>query len=183
MATKRHKRRKTGKEISSFILCFLCLFVALSFLSALVPIASASIDKSSTMPCCAGKAAGHCDSGIAPKPVPKRTSEPMCGHDNSQSADDAITIVAEPTHTHSEASSSQPAAGEPHSVSKPCKMDCGACSVTSTRQQRRERGIVEQISRLTPSVASYSTFENSRLSCSSNEDWDQISPRGPPAEL
>ena len=180
MATKKRIRHK---KFVKGILCFLCLFVALSFLGALIPIAGASSDASTSMPCCVGKGAGHCDFGIAPKPIPKRTSEPMCGHETSESADDAITIVAEPSHTHSEVSSSQPAARQPHSVSQPCKMDCGACTASATRQQRRERGIVEQISRLTPSLVTHFSFENSQFSFSTNEDWDQISPRGPPAEL
>ena len=173
MATKNHRRLK---QFSQVILCF---FVALSFFSTLVPIAGASSD---TMPCCVGKAAGHCDSGIAPKIIPKPPSEPMCGLHDSDSADDAITIVAEPTHTESNSSSSGPAV-EHHSVSQPCRMDCGACAASSTRQQRRERGTVEPISRLNPSVAAHSIFENLPFSFSSNEDWEQTSPRGPPDRL
>jgi hypothetical protein len=185
MATKRHIRRKTGKEISSLFLRFLCLFVALSFLAALVPIASASIDKSSTMPCCAGKAAGHCDSGIAPKPVARRFSEPMCGLDNSRSANDANTIVAEPTeqeshHSHNQTADKTLHAAESLSPSHPCPMDCGAC-MASSQQQRRERGILQPIAYHIPSVNIDSNYENQPISFSSNENWDQISPRGPPA--
>jgi hypothetical protein len=183
MAAKRHKRRKTNKEISSLILRFLCLFVAVSFLSALVPIASASIDKSSTMPCCAGKA-GHCDSGIAPKPVARRFSEPMCGLDKSESVDDGITIVAEPAkqeshHTHSHTAETTSHAAESLSLSHPCPMDCGACMASSQRQQ--SRGILQPIAYHTPSVNIDSNYETQPFSFSSNENWDQISPRGPPA--
>jgi len=185
MAAKMHKRHKTGKEISSFLLRFLCLFVALSFLAALVPIASASIDKSTTMPCCAGKAAGHCDSGIAPKPVARRFSEPMCGLDNSDSADDANTIVAEPTkqeshHSHSQTADKTLHAAESLSPSHPCPMDCGAC-MASSQQQRRERGILQPLAFHIPSLNIDSNYENQQFSFSSNENWDQISPRGPPA--
>jgi hypothetical protein len=175
MATTKHRMHQ---KLSNGILGLLCFLVALSFFATLVPIAGASND---TMPCCAGKAAGHCDSGIGPKPIPQPPSEPMCGLDNSESADDAITIVAEPAHKHSESSSSQPAAGEPQSVGQPCQMNCGACAASSSRQQRRERGIVEPISRLHPSLATHSIVHNPPFSFSSNEDWDQISPRGPPA--
>src|SRR6185503_12046106 len=113
MATKRHIR---PEKIYKGVLRFLCLFVALSFLTALVPIVSASINKSSTMPCCAGKAAGHCDSGIAPKPIARRFSEPMCGLDNSESANDANTIVAEPTKQESHYSYSQTAETTSHAA-------------------------------------------------------------------
>ena len=166
MATKKHRQ---------FLKGILCLFVALSFLGALVPIAGASKD---TMPCCVGKAAGHCDSGIPAKKISPHTSEPMCGLDNSDSADDAITIVAEPSHKEP---SSSGAAAEADSVSKPCQMECTACAAGTSRQQRRERGIVEPISRLNPSLSTHSIFENLSFSFSSNEDWEHISPRGPPA--
>lgn len=186
MATKTHKRGKTGKEISSFILRFLCLFVALSFLSALVPIASAALDKSSTMPCCAGKAAGHCDSGIAPKPVARRFSEPMCGLDNAESANDGITIVAEPSkeeshHSHSQTADKSSPAAESLSPSHPCPMDCGACMASSQRHQRRERSVLQPIAYHIPSLNIDSNYENHPFSFSSNENWDRISPRGPPA--
>jgi hypothetical protein len=183
MATKRHIR---PEKIYKGVLRFLCLFVALSFLTALVPIVSASIDKSSTMPCCAGKAAGHCDSGIAPKPIPRRFAEPMCGLDNSESANDANTIVAEPTkpeshHSHSQTAETTSHAAESLSLSHPCPMDCGACTASSQRQQRRERGILQPIAYHIPSLNIDSNYENQPISFSSNEDWDQINPRGPPA--
>jgi hypothetical protein len=182
MATKRHIKHKKFWKGG---LRFLCVFVALSFLAVLVPIASASRDKSNTMPCCAGKAAGHCDSGIAPKPIP-RISEPMCGLDNSESADDAITIVAEPSnqeshHSHSQTAETTSHAAESISLNQPCPMDCGACMASSQRQQRRERGILQPVTDHNPSLTIYSRYENQPFSFSSNEDWDQISPRGPPA--
>ena len=175
MATKMHIRHE---KFFKGILCFLCLFVAASFVAPLVPIASASSD---TMPCCVDKAAGHCDSGIAPKKIVQPPPEPMCGLDNSQSADDAndpITIVAEPSHK--ESSSSEPAV-ELDSVSKPCQMECSACAAGTSRQQRRERSIIEPISHLNPSLSTHSIFENLSFSYSSNEDWEHTSPRGPPA--
>src|ERR1051325_5600181 len=131
------------KQLSRAMLCLLCLFVALSFIAPLLPIANASSD---TMPCCAGKA-GHCDSGITPKRVPPPTSEPMCGLKGAAMESDGITIVAEPIHTtfqhsHSrgaQTSSSSPAA-DSASLSKPCHMDCGACATGGSRQQKRGRG-------------------------------------------
>ncbi|HXC69785.1 MAG TPA: hypothetical protein VN644_07405 [Pyrinomonadaceae bacterium] len=173
-----------NKRFSKNSLRFLCLFVAVSFLSVLVPIASASLDKSNTMPCCAGKA-GHCDSGLAAKPAP-RISEPMCGRDHPKSADDANTIVAEPPkqesqHSHSHAAETTSHAAESISLHKPCPMDCGACMASSQRQQRRERGILQPFTYLNPTLVIYSKDENQPFSFCSNEDWDQISPRGPPA--
>ena len=178
MATRKHKRHK------QFGTGFLCFLVALSFFTTLVPIAGASAD-TNAMPCCVGKAAGHCDSGIAAK-KPPQPEEPMCGLHNDSEEDDGITIVAEPTHTESHKasapSSSQPAA-ESASLSQPCRMDCGACLSSSIRQQKRERGLVLATTSQTPSTSTFSSFENSPLLFSSNEDWEQTSPRGPPPAL
>jgi len=173
MAAKKHRRHR---KLFKSSLCFMCFFVAFSFLAALVPIASASLGD--TMPCCAGKT-GHCDSGLAPKKAPPRTSEPLCGLDNSAAADDANTIVAEPLHNHSESSSSGPAA-EPLSIKHPCRMDCGACSTGSSRQQRRDRSIVQPVSSVNASLVAHALVETSPITVSSNENREQTSPRGPP---
>ena len=185
MATRIHIRYK---RFSKAILRFLCLFVALSFLATLVPITSASRDTPNTMPCCVGKAAGHCDSGITPKRVPPPPPEPMCGLDNSEFEDDGITIVAEPSHNESHDSLSQTDettshAAESIAVGQACPMDCGACATSSSRQQRRERGILQPATYHNPSVTTHSKFDNQPLSFSSNEDWKQTSPRGPPSDL
>src|SRR5215212_10968572 len=127
MAAKKHRKHKF---LSLGILCFVCLFVA----SEPFRIVNASLNTPSTMPCCVGKTAGHCESGIAAKKVPPPKSEPMCGLKGAELEDDGITIVAEPvvesqhSHSHSaETSSSQPAA-ESASLSSPCQMDCSACA-------------------------------------------------------
>ena len=170
----RHKR------LSRAMLCFLCFFVALSFIAPLLPIANASSD---TMPCCAGKA-GHCDSGIASKRVPPPTSEPMCGMKGATMEDDGITIVAQPvhtqhSHTNAKTSSSGPAV-DSASLSQPCHMDCGACAAGSARQQKRDRGLLQAIVARTASPMALLQVESQPLFFSSNEDWDRISPRGPP---
>jgi len=159
---------------------FLCFFVALSFFATLAPIASASKD---AMPCCVGKA-GHCDSGIAAKKVPPPPAEPMCGLDNAAAEDDGITIVAEPSHKESHASFSQTAettshAAESTSVSKPCRMECGACAAASSRQQKRERALVVAGHQALTSNPT-SRIEHLPLVFTSNEDWPRINPRGPP---
>jgi hypothetical protein len=170
------------KQLSRAMLCLLCLFVALSFIAPLLPIANASSD---TMPCCAGKA-GHCDSGIAPKRVPPPTSEPMCGLRGATIENDGITIVAEPVHTKAQHSHSRNAetssstAADSASLSQPCHMDCGACATGSSRQQKRERGVVQPSAERTSSPISLLQFESQPLFFLSNEDWDRISPRGPP---
>ena len=170
------------KQLSEGILCFI---VALSFFATLVPISSASND---TMPCCVGKEAGHCDSGIPALKAPPRPAEPMCGLDNSDFEDDGITIVAKPSHKQSHHSFSQTAETTSHvaeskSVSKPCQMECGACAGSSTRQQKRERGIPQPAADHNPSLTILSRFENQPFSFSSSDDWEQTSPRGPPADL
>lgn len=182
MATKKHKMHK---QLSKGILC---LFVALSFLGPLLPISSASSDKANAMACCVGKAAGHCDSGISAKKIPPPPPEPMCGLDNSEFEDDQITIVAEPSHNESHHSFSQTAettshAAESNAVSQPCQMECSACTASSSRQQRRERGIMQPATSHNPSLITHSQFENQSFSFLANADWDQTSPRGPPSHL
>jgi len=174
MATKNLMKHK---QLSRAVLYFLCLFVALSFVAPLLPIANASAD---TMPCCAGKA--HCDSGIAPKRVLPPTSEPMCGLKDATMEDDGITIVAEPVHTtqHSHSRSSSGPAVESASISKPCHMDCGACATAASRQQKRERGVVPSSAERTQSLTVLLQFESQAVFFSSNENWEQTSPRGPP---
>lgn len=182
MKHSRHKRFAIG------IRSLLCLLVALSFTAPLIPIVSAS-SGSSTMPCCAGKA-GHCESGIAPKQVLPPISEPMCGLKEATMEDDGITIVAEPSqtespHSHSqtaETDRSQPAA-ESASLSEPCQMDCGACLGSSTRTQKRERALAQAIALRLSSPTSSDRFKYLSLLFSSNDDWKQTSPRGPPSDL
>src|ERR1700741_3056791 len=128
---------------------FVAITIALSFIATLIPVASASLIKSSTMACCAGKVGGHCDSGIAAKKVPPPKSEPMCGLHGAEMEEDGITIVAQPVaespHSHSrtaETNSSQPAA-ESASLSQPCHMDCASCATGAPRQQKHRRNTVQ----------------------------------------
>lgn len=155
----------------------LCFFVAVSFFATLVPIAGASNEG---MPCCVGKEAGHCDSGIPGETIPPPPPEPMCGLDN-------ITVVAEPSHKQPHDSFSQTEetshAAESNSLGKPCQMECGACAASSSRQQRREKSIGHAATSQNPSLSIHSRFENQPFLFSSNGDWEQTSPRGPPADL
>ena len=159
--------------------------IAVSFFAILVPISSASSDKANAMACCVGKTAGHCDSGIPAKKTPP--PEPMCGLDNSELENDDITIVAKPSqhesHSLSQTAETNSHAAESTSVSKPCQMECGACTASASRQQRRERGIVQPATDHNPSLVVYSRFENQPFFFLSNENWKQTSPRGPPADL
>lgn len=183
MKHNRHKRIANG------VLCFLCIMVALSFTAPLIPIVGAA-SGSSTMPCCKGKA-GHCDSGIAPKQVLPPTSEPMCGLKEATMEDDGITIVAQPSqteshqHSHSpaaETDGSQPAA-ESASLSQPCRMDCGACLASSSRTQKRDRVLAHAIALPLSSPTKTDRFNYLSLPFSSNVDWKQTSPRGPPVNF
>ena len=179
MATQKHKMHKQ-------LLKGMCLLVALSFFATLVQISSASSDKNA-MACCVGKAAGHCDSGISAKEIPPPPPEPMCGLDNSEFEDDKVTIVAEPSHNESHHSFSQTAetshAAESNAVSQPCQMDCSACAASASRQQRRDRGVLQPATSHNPSLITHSQFENQSFSFLANADWDQTSPRGPPSDL
>lgn len=171
----------TGRTLASRLIA---LTIAMSFLAMLLPIAVASANN--TMACCIGKTAGHCESGIAAEKVPEPEPEPMCGLTNPHGEDDGITIVAEPvkndSHHSAETSSSHPAA-ENNSVSRPCEMDCCACAVASSRRQKRDDSPAEFIARLLSSSSTASQFESVSLSVSSNSDWKQTSPRGPPVSL
>lgn len=168
------------KQLSRAALCLLCFFVALSFVAPLLSIANASSD---TMACCVGKA--HCDTGSGPKRVPPPTSELLCGQQEATTADDGITVVAEPvqqhSHIHNTGKSSSSPAADSASLSKPCHMDCGACATGSSRQQKRERGVVQPSAERTALLTLLLQFELQPLHFSSNEDWKQTSPRGPPA--
>jgi len=164
------------------VLIFLCLFVA----AEPFRIANASLDKADTMPCCVGKA-GHCESGIAAKKVPPPKSEPMCGLHGAEMESDGVTIVAEPVvespHSHSqtaETDSSQPSA-ESYSLGQPCHMDCASCAASAARQQKREKSIVQPNRQQTSSVTTLSFYEEQVLLFSSNENWKQVCPRGPPS--
>ena len=177
-----------NKRIAVSIRFLLCLLVALSFTAPLLPIVSAS-SGSSTMPCCADKA-GHCDSGIAPKQVLPPISEPMCGLKEATMEDDGITIVAQPSqtespHSHSqtaETDRSQPAA-ESASLSEPCQMDCSACPASSIRTQKRDRALAPEMALRISSPTTSDRFKYQSLLFSSNDDWKQTSPRGPPSDL
>ena len=168
----------------------IAIALALSFFAILVPISSASSDKAA-MACCVGKAAGHCDSGIPAIEPPPPPPEPMCGLDNTEIENDDSTIVGEPSHNESQHSRSQTAetaestshAAESTSVSKPCQMECGACTASASRQQRRERGIQQPATNHNSSLVTHSRFEYQPFSFVSNQDWEQTSPRGPPARL
>ena len=179
MATRKHKRNRI---VSAGVLFFLCLFVA----AEPIRIVNASLNVN-TMPCCVGKA--HCDSGMAAKRVPPPKSEPMCGLHGAEMENDGITIVAEPVvespHSHSQAAetnSSQPSA-ESNSLGQPCHMDCASCAASATRQQKRERTLVQAIRQQASSVTTQSLYEEQALLFSSNENWEQASPRGPPSNL
>ena len=173
MPTKKHIRHRI---FSIGVLFFLCLFVA----AEPFRIANASL-ATNTMPCCVGKA--HCDSGITARKVPRPKSEPMCGLHNAEMENDGITIVAESPHSHSqtaETNSSSPYA-ESNSLGQPCHMDCASCAASATRQQKRERSIVQSNRQQASSVTTPSLYEEQVLLASSNESWEQASPRGPPA--
>ena len=170
-----------GRRLASRLIA---MTIVMSFLAMLLPIAIASA--TNTMACCIGKTAGHCESGIAAEKVPEPEPEPMCGLTDPHAAGDEITIVAEPVKNeshHSAETSSSHNAAETKSIGRPCQMDCCACAVASSRRQRRDDASAEFIARLLSPSTTASQFESVSLSVSSNEDWEQTSPRGPPTSL
>jgi hypothetical protein len=115
----------------------------------------------------------------------------MCGLKEATMEDDGITIVAQPSQTEShqhshgrtaETNSSQSAA-ESASLSQPCRMDCGACLSSSSRTQKRERVLAQALALQLSLPTTADRFSYLSLSFSSNVDWKQTSPRGPPSDL
>jgi hypothetical protein len=98
----------------------------------------------------------------------------MCGLHEASTEDDGITIVAEPSHTeHHHAS--------PASLNQPCRMECGACTISSGRQQKRERAVAQTATRTASPLVTSSYHEDLPRVVSSNDEWPQVIPRGPPA--
>jgi hypothetical protein len=183
----------TGRIIAGRLVA---LTIALSFIATLVPIAIASANKSGTMPCCVGKDAGHCESGIPAQKVSLPEPEPMCGLTTPEAGNDGITIVAESSHKESphshgqtaesglsnaETSSSESAA-ESESLGQECHTDCCAC-VSGLARNQRERGTVYTNFRQSSTSKKLSYLEASPLLSLSDTDWEQTSPRGPPVSL
>lgn len=179
MATTKHKRNRV---VSIGVLFFLCLFVA----AEPIRIVNASLNVN-TMPCCVGKA--HCDLEAAARKVPSPKAEPMCGLHGAAMESDGVTIVAEPvvesphSHKHAAGTNSSTPRAESKSLGQPCHMDCASCAASATRQQKREKTLVQSIRQHASSLTTHSRYEEQALLFSSDENWKQTSPRGPPANL
>jgi hypothetical protein len=166
---------------------FVAIAIALSFVATLLPIAASSAN-AAMMACCVGKTAGHCESGLNVEKAPQFATEPMCGLETNLPDDDGITIVAESSdnqshpsfHPDGESTSSRLAA-ESFTLSQPCHSDCCAC-VGSARQQKRQP-IAQAIARYGSTFDERLRFNNHSHFFSSNKDWEQTSPRGPPANF
>ena len=162
---QEYRFRRLARSIVSRLLA--CL-VALSFFALLVPIGTAAAERETVMACCAGKKAGHCESGLsAKKPAPE--------HDHS-------TIVADADPGDSRDSSLRTAAGST-AVRNPCNPECCATVSTVRPQQKRERGTVQAKVRYHVPAGFLFDTDNTVPSVSANDYWAQISPRGPPAFL
>jgi len=142
---------KRHKKHKPFAIGVLC-FLCLFVAAEPIRIANAALSKSSMMPCCAGKA-DHCASGIKAKKAKK---------------------------VGAETSSSSPAV-KSASLEQPCHFECGACAAASTRQQKRERGIVEATVFQNVSLTPHSNYQIESFLFSSTENWPRINSRGPPA--
>ena len=163
----------------SFVSRFLALLILSSFLITVLPLGGTSAEESS-MPCCVGKEEGHCDSGlITPKPAPPPVTEPMCG---VPSVPGQSSRLAETTSSHADAESNTSQVSAAESISKTCRMDCGACATVTTRNKRQKSLIHSRIT-LHAQAISAAAFYNSKPFYSSNENWTRINPRGPPSIL
>ena len=167
MILQPHKNRLRSFTIS-FVSRFVAVIILSSFAVAQLPIVSTSAEESS-MPCCAGKSAEHCDSGLtAPKPRPVIT-EPMCGLDWTPPSADVQSVT-------------DPVAIDAASVEEECQMDCGACATITSRHKRQKSVITARATYVAPATIT-TRFTNSTVFHSSNENWTRINPRGPPASV
>jgi hypothetical protein len=142
---------------------FLALLIISSFAVAVLPIDTSAEE---SMPCCAGKSAEHCDSGLtAPKPRPVIT-EPMCGLTWSPPSAGVKPVT-------------DPVAVESTAVEQDCEMDCGACAAVASRHKQKDL-VAERTTYHTPAPLT-ARFAGITPFYSSNENWTRINPRGPPA--
>ena len=130
---------------------FVTIWISVSFFAILVPIASASRDRS-VMACCIGKKADHCHAKLKSR-----------AGGNSQ------------TNAETRISSKSP------SVGNPCPMSCGGCTATASRLQKRQKDFIQPRTSHISRQRAMLRFENPSRVCSSNKGWTDVSPRGPPA--
>ncbi|HEX2272058.1 MAG TPA: hypothetical protein VHH35_21125 [Pyrinomonadaceae bacterium] len=174
---QRDRFRRFAISLASWSLL---LVIISSFAATFLPLITSA--EESTMACCVGKTEGHCDSGLTAPKAPQPEPEPMCGMTSPAVLNpDEVTSVAEPVHTHesSATSSSTSPAAESNTVEQQCQMDCGACT-TATSRHKRDSLALQRIAHRTQTTTTV-RFEESKPLFSSNDDWTQISPRGPPS--
>lgn len=182
------QRRRLRSFTISFVSRFLAVLILSSFVVTLLPIGNTSAE--STMPCCAGKSAEHCDSGLnAPKARPVIT-EPMCGLDWTPPPANSVAdthshkstlLTAETTSPDADAGSNTSLATA-ESISDPCRMDCAACATITSRHQRHKSIVLARTVDVAP-LTSATRFESRTPLFLTSQFWTQINPRGPPSEL
>ena len=131
----------------------LAITIALSFFATLAPVVSASLDKPGVMACCIGKEEGHCHSGLT-------------GH-------------KPPTEANAGAESN--AKVESASISRPCPMNCGACTASTSRLQKRQKEVIQARKFHASAPATSTRFAHLSRVSTANESWTHINSRGPPA--
>lgn len=166
------RREAQENRVKRFVIAIttrsLAAFIALSFLATLLP--AGVFAAKTTMACCAGKAAGHCHSGL-----PVKESTPA--HDHN-------IIVAESNDSSNAETASQRSVAETTAVRRSCNSDCCACSVSTVRQQqKRQRGTVQAKVHYHAPVLVLAETKERPLNVSSHDEGTQVSPRGPPAFL
>ena len=159
------QRSRLRSFTMSFVSRFLAVFILSSFALTLLPIANTAAE---SMPCCAGKSAEHCDSGLlAPKPrfVPK---EPMCGLHSAPKLTAASTVASDPVPVESVSDDQE------------CQMACGACATATSRHKQKNSLIQTRVTHHAPPTVAI-LLDNTSSFYSSNESWTLINPRGPPS--
>jgi hypothetical protein len=159
--------------------------IVLSFIATLVPIASASVNKSSEMPCCVGQAVGHCDSGIpgAKVPEPEPEPEPTCGHEALPEVNE-ITMVAEENDEDAQPDSSASISSNQvftASLNAPCAVDCCTLAWSSVNRSNRDlRGLLVLKADAHP-ITDHSKLRPSTVLRHASQAFNRATPRGPPS--
>ena len=155
-----------GRGIASRLLA---TTIGVSFFAMLVPIASASANKAGVMACCIGKEAGHCHARRG-------------GNKSHHKAESSSQAVAESNAgAETKADTDANARVESASLSRPCPMDCGACTARTSRLQKRQKDVIQARTFHNSAPEAITCFEHLSRVFSANESWTHVNPRGPPA--
>jgi len=162
-------QRRPVKLLTFLMRLCLAALLTLCLFSALTPTAlvANAFGVSTGMPCCNGKAAGHCKLTLKVKPP-----EPMCGL-QQEASDDGITVVA----SDSKAQFGTAISGT--KFTNPCHGECSTCAVASAKLAKRDKA-TPVTHFINPPFLTREFAEVSTSDLSSILAVELFAPRGPP---